>query len=120
MHEITLCQRALAMIEDEALRHHARRVTAVWLEIGAFSCAESSAMDFCFELVCRDTIAEGCQLHVSQQEAKCWCPDCQESVTLISNKVRRCPQCQSDRLQISGDESLQIKRLEIEQETHHV
>ncbi|BDH47709.1 protein HypA [Salmonella enterica subsp. enterica serovar Choleraesuis] len=120
MHEITLCQRALEIIEQQAQLHGAQRITGVWLEVGAFSCVESSAMEFCFELVCRDTIAEGCQLHLSQQDAECWCPECQDYVTLLSSKVKRCPRCQCDRLRISGDESLQIKRLEIEQETQHV
>lgn len=120
MHEITLCQRALEIIEQQAAHHGARRVTGVWLEVGAFSCVESSAMEFCFELVCRETIAEGCQLHLSQQQAECWCPECQQYVTLLSSKVKNCPRCQCTRLRISGDESLQIKRLEIEQEIHHV
>jgi len=37
-------------------------------------------------------------------------------VTLLSQRVRRCPQCQSDMLQIVADDGLQIQRLEIEQE----
>lgn len=37
MHEITLCQRALELIEQQAAQNHATRVTGVWLKIGAFS-----------------------------------------------------------------------------------
>lgn len=47
MHEITLCQRALELIEQQATQHGAKRVTAVWLKIGAFSCVETSALAFC-------------------------------------------------------------------------
>ncbi len=36
MHEITLCQRALELIEQQAAKHGAKRVTGVWLKIGAF------------------------------------------------------------------------------------
>jgi hydrogenase nickel insertion protein HypA len=53
MHEITLCQRALELIEQQATQHGAQRVTGVWLKIGAFSCVETSALSFCFDLVCR-------------------------------------------------------------------
>lgn len=60
MHEITLCQRALELIEQQAVQNHAKRVTGVWLKVGAFSCVETSALTFCFELVCRGTLAEGC------------------------------------------------------------
>ncbi len=57
MHEITLCQRALELMEQQARQHHARRITGVWLKIGAFSCVETSALTFCFDLVCRGTLA---------------------------------------------------------------
>lgn len=53
MHEITLSQRALEIIEQQAQQAGARRVTGVWLKVGAFSCVEASALTFCFELVCR-------------------------------------------------------------------
>lgn len=116
MHEITLCQRALELIEQQAAAHGARRVSGVWLKIGAFSCVESSALRFCFDLVCHGTLAEGCVLHLDEQQAECWCGQCQQYVTLLSQRVRRCPQCHSDRLQIVADDGLQIQRLEIEQE----
>ena len=56
MHEITLCQRALEIVEQQATQHGAKRVTGVWLKVGAFSCVETSAMTFCFDLVCRGTL----------------------------------------------------------------
>ena len=71
MHEITLCQRALELIEQQAVQNHAKRVTGVWLKIGAFSCVETSALTFCFELVCRGTLAQGCELHIEKQRASC-------------------------------------------------
>ncbi|KFX06642.1 hydrogenase nickel incorporation protein [Pectobacterium betavasculorum] len=116
MHELTLCQRAIEIIEQQAQQHGAKKVTAVWLEVGAFSCVETSALDFCFGMVCRSTLAEGCQLHLHQQEAECWCYDCQQSVTLLTIQVRRCPQCQGDNLRIVADDGIQLKRMEIEQE----
>ena len=116
MHEITLCQRALELIEQQAVQHNAKRVTGVWLKIGAFSCVETSALTFCFELVCRDTLAEDCELHIEEQQAECWCEQCQQYVTLLSSKVRSCPQCQSTGLRIVADDGMQIQRLEIEKE----
>lgn len=115
MHEITLCQRALEIIEQQASANGARRVTGVWLKVGAFSCVETEALTFCFDLVCRGSLAEGCTLHIEQQQAECWCESCQEYVTLLTQRVRRCPQCHSDQLQIVADDGMQIQRLEIEE-----
>ncbi|MBS0867142.1 hydrogenase maturation nickel metallochaperone HypA [Enterobacter ludwigii] len=116
MHEITLCQRAVELIEQQARANNAKRVTGVWLQVGAFSCVETSALTFCFELVCRGTLAEGCELHIEEQQAECWCAQCQQNVTLLSSKVQRCPQCQSSELRIVADDGMQIQRLEIEKE----
>jgi len=116
MHEITLCQRALEIVEQQAMQNGAKRVTGVWIKVGAFSCVETSAMTFCFDLVCRGTLAEGCELHVEEQEAECWCEACQQYVQLVSVHVRRCPQCNSDNLRIVADDGLQIQRIEIDQE----
>ena len=98
MHEITLCQRALELIEQQAAKHGAKRVTGVWLKI------------------CRGSVAEGCKLHLEEQEAECWCETCQQYVTLLTQRVRRCPQCHGDMLQIVADDGLQIRRIEIDQE----
>lgn len=111
MHEITLSQRALEIIEQQAQQAGARRVTGVWLKVGAFSCVEASALTFCFELVCRGTLAEGCELHIAEQQAECWCDRCQQYVHLVSQHVRRCPHCNNDQLQIVADDGLQIQRL---------
>ena len=116
MHEITLSQRALEIIEQQAQQAGARRVTGVWLKVGAFSCVEASALTFCFELVCRGTLAEGCELHIEEQQAECWCEHCQQYVTLLSSKVQRCTQCQRTGLRIVADDGMQIQRLEIEKE----
>ncbi|MBZ0058551.1 hydrogenase maturation nickel metallochaperone HypA [Leclercia adecarboxylata] len=116
MHEITLCQQALELIEKQAHQHQAKRVTGVWLRVGAFSCVESSALQFCFELVCRETVAEGCALHLEEQQAECWCQDCKAYVELVTHRVRLCPQCGGANLNIVADDGLHITRLEIEQE----
>lgn len=116
MHEITLCQRALEIVEQQAVANDATRVTAVWLKVGAFSCVEPSAVSFCFELVCRGTVAEGCKLHIEEQKAECWCPECQQYVQILSQHVRLCPQCGSNRLRIVADDGFQIQRIEVIEE----
>lgn len=42
MHELSLCQSAVEIIQQQAEQHGVARVTGVWLEIGALSCVESA------------------------------------------------------------------------------
>ena len=72
MHELSLCQSAVEIIQRQAEQHDVKRVTAVWLEIGALSCVEESAVRFSFEIVCHGTVAQGCDLHIVYKPAQAW------------------------------------------------
>jgi len=113
MHEISMCYSALELIEQQARQHGARKVTGVWLEIGALSCIEESALRFCFESVCQQTLAQGCELHISVRAAIAWCWDCSTAVDVIRHGAG-CPQCGSYNLRIEQGDSLQLKQLAIE------
>ncbi|EPL9571595.1 hydrogenase maturation nickel metallochaperone HypA [Providencia rettgeri] len=113
MHEVSLCQSTLEIIEQQAKQNAVKKVTAVWLEIGALSCVEESAFRFCFDIACRGTVAQGCQLHMVHRPAQAWCWDCSEMVEINSHQSV-CPQCQSLNLKVESGDSLRIKELEVE------
>ncbi len=52
MHELSLCQSAVEIIQQQAEQHGVARVTGVWLEIGA-PCVEERAVRFSFDIACR-------------------------------------------------------------------
>ncbi|MCY0802468.1 hydrogenase maturation nickel metallochaperone HypA [Providencia rettgeri] len=113
MHEVALCQSTVDIIEQQAKLNAVTRVSGVWLEIGALSCIEEGAFRFCFDIACRDTVAEGCQLHVIHTPAQAWCWDCSKMVEVESHQSG-CPQCQSFNLKVENGDSLRIKELEVE------
>jgi len=114
MHEITLCQNAVEIMEQFARKNNARKITAVWMEIGAFSCVEPEAVQFCLELAWRETLAQGCQLHLDTPAAESWCRTCQQDIALLSPNVLICPQCGGRDLRVIAGDGMKIKRIEIE------
>lgn len=114
MHEITLCQNAVEIMQEFGQQNKARRITAVWMEVGAFSCVEPEALKFCFELACRETLADGCELYLDTPPAESWCHECQQDIRLVSPGVLICPQCGSHNLRVVADSGMKIKRIEIE------
>ncbi|MCS3433489.1 hydrogenase maturation nickel metallochaperone HypA [Klebsiella sp. BIGb0407] len=114
MHEITLCQNAVEIMQQFGRQNNARKITAVWMEIGAFSCVEPEAVQFCFELACRETLAEGCELHLETPQAESWCYHCQQEITLLSPSVLLCPICGGRDVRVVADDGMKIKRIEIE------
>ncbi|PVZ87836.1 hydrogenase maturation nickel metallochaperone HypA [Serratia sp. S1B] len=113
MHEISLCLSTMELIEQQARQHGAKRVTAVWLEIGALSCIEEQALRFSFASASRHTLADGCQLRLSYQPAQAWCWDCSASV-YIEQHDAGCPQCGGHTLRVESGESLRLKQIEVE------
>lgn len=113
MHEISLCYSALELIEQQARQHGATRVTEVWLEIGALSCIEEDALRFCFASVCRQTMAEGCQLHIRVLPAQAWCWTCGIQVA-VARHGAGCPLCGGYHLRVENGDELQIKQLAVE------
>lgn len=113
MHELSLCQGALELIEQQARLHHAARVTVVWLEMGALSCIEEGALRFCFTSVCRGTRAEGSRLRLSYQPARAWCWSCSASVEVDQHDAG-CPRCGGHALRVESGDSLRLRQIEIE------
>lgn len=113
MHELSLCLSAMELVEQQARQHGAKRVTAVWLEIGALSCIEEHALRFSFASAARHTLAEGCQLRLEYLAARAWCWSCSMSVQ-IEKHDEGCPQCGGHQLRVESGDSLRLKQLEVE------
>lgn len=112
MHELSLCQSAVEIIQRQAEQHDVKRVTAVWLEIGALSCVEESAVRFSFEIVCHGTVAQGCDLHIVYKPAQ---PGAGiAAVVEIHQHDAQCPICHGERLRVDTGDSLIVKSIEVE------
>lgn len=112
MHELSLCQSAVEIIQRQAEQHDVKRVTAVWLEIGALSCVEESAVRFSFEIVCHGTVAQGCDLHIVYKPAR---PGAGiAAVVEIHQHDAQCPLCHGERLRVDTGDSLIVKSIEVE------
>ncbi|TCP97235.1 hydrogenase nickel incorporation protein HypA/HybF [Cricetibacter osteomyelitidis] len=112
MHELSLCQNMMEIIEQQCRDHNVKQVTDLWVEIGALSCVESSALEFCFEISCKDTVAEGCKLHLIPIAAQAWCWHCKKMVEIQAHHDC-CPICQSPHLQRQSGDELRIREMAV-------
>lgn len=112
MHEMSLCEGILQVLEDQAEAQQYRQVKTVWLEIGALSGVEPSAMQFSYEVVSRGTLAEGSRLEIVELPGTAWCMQCAASVT-IGERHAACPGCGGYQLQVTGGDQMRIRELEV-------
>ncbi|KAF0162779.1 MAG: hydrogenase nickel incorporation protein HypA/HybF [Rhodocyclaceae bacterium] len=112
MHEMSLAEGILQLVEDAARQQEFSRVTAVWLEIGQLSGVEVEAMKFCFDAVTRDSIADGARLEIISLPGTGWCMVCSKTVPM-TEVFGECPQCGSHQMQVTGGTEMRVKELEV-------
>ncbi len=113
MHEMALCESVLQIMEKEAGRQGFSRVKTVWLEIGELSSVEVEAMRFSYEVVTRNSLADGSVLEIVRVPGTAWCMHCGKNVN-IQQRFDACPDCGGYQLQVTGGEEMRIKELEVE------
>lgn len=112
MHEMSICQSLITLIEEQAQAHGAKKVTNVRLEIGRFAGVEPQALQFGFDVVTDRTVAQGAGLEIVDLPGRAWCFDCAKTVDIF-DRLDDCPNCGSARLHITGGNELRIKDLEV-------
>ena len=113
MHEMSLCEGIVQILEQEARNHAFSRVHLVRLEIGDLAGVEIEAMRFGFDVVTRGTLAERATLEIIRQPAIAWCLQCSKRVG-IQQRYDPCPECGSFPLQVVEGDEMRIKDLEVE------
>lgn len=109
---MSLAEGVLQLIEDAAREQQFEKVTAVWLEIGRLSGVEVEAMSFCFDVVTRDSIADGARLEIIALPGTGWCMKCAMTVPM-AEVFGECPQCGGHQLQVTGGTEMRVKELEV-------
>jgi hydrogenase nickel incorporation protein HypA/HybF len=112
MHEMSLAEGMLQLVEDGARRNAAHAVKAVRLEIGALAKVEVDALRFCFDAVTHGTLAEGARLEIVATPGAAWCMPCGERVA-IARLGDACPRCGSYQLQVVAGEAMRVVEIEI-------
>src|ERR1041384_443798 len=104
---------ALTVALDQARKAGASRVLVVRLRIGALSGVVPEALEFAFEALRPDTMADGAQLAIERVPARFWCGACNhefQSDTMYPD----CPDCQRPSGDLRAGREMELASLEIE------
>tara|TARA_R110001583_G_scaffold177418_2_gene332520 strand:- start:22182 stop:22523 length:342 start_codon:yes stop_codon:yes gene_type:complete len=112
MHEMSLCEGILQIIEAEAEKQKFTEVKRVILDVGVLSGVEISALEFSFGIVMQGSVAEKAKLSINSIEAQAWCMQCAKTIT-VKQRYDPCDECGSYQLQVSSGDELKIKELEV-------
>jgi hydrogenase nickel incorporation protein HypA/HybF len=113
MHEVSLIESVIGLVEQERRKQAFGRVNAIRLQVGALSCADPDALRFCFDAVARGTIAEGARLEIDTVPGTGWCAMCQRAM-LLEERFSVCPICGSQSVRMTGGDALRLAEMEVE------
>jgi hydrogenase nickel incorporation protein HypA/HybF len=113
MHEMSLAESVLQIIEDAARQQGFTCVRAVWLEIGQLACVEQESLRFSFDAVMRDSIADQARLEITETAGQGRCAKCSLEMP-VPALYAACPNCGSYEIQVTGGDEMRVKELEVE------
>lgn len=113
MHEVSICESIIDILREQAAAHGATRVRSVRLVIGEMSGVIEDAMRFAFEVVSRDTIAEGAELVIENRPLTARCKGCGGEFH-VQGYAFSCAHCGGPEIEIVSGRELMVEDLELE------
>ena len=123
MHEFSFAYNIFKIAEATAIKHNAKKITEVQLEIGELTLIVPDLLKRSFEMATTGSIAEGAELVIEILPGKIKCRDCgkDSSVTLSEEsyltglQLFQCKHCQSKNTEIIDGKKANIKNVKIQE-----
>jgi hydrogenase nickel incorporation protein HypA/HybF len=113
MHELAVTQSILDISLRHAKEANAKRITDINLIIGQFSSIVDDSVQFYWEIISRDTIAQGSSLHFERVLAEITCNDCGHTFH-PAEKTFECPSCSSFSVRVTKGEEFRVESIDVE------
>ncbi|UCH59445.1 MAG: hydrogenase maturation nickel metallochaperone HypA [Anaerolineales bacterium] len=113
MHELPVTESILEIALRYAGDAQANRITDLYLVIGQLATIVDDSIQFYWDIIARDTIAEGARLHFKRIPTQVKCQDCQLEYKPAELEFT-CPECKSFRVQIVAGNEFYMDSIEVE------
>jgi hydrogenase nickel incorporation protein HypA/HybF len=114
MHEMSLTVSLMDIIFEYARNNHFTKVNAVKLSFGTLSGIEPKALEFAFEVLSKDTLAQGAKLEYEREPIIITCLDCGMD-SEVEEFPSLCPLCKAQEVVLkAGIEELRIVEMDVD------
>lgn len=114
MHELSLTQNLLDIIEEHAASDAFERVNSLRLSYGRLSCIDPGALEFSFSVLARGTRAQGARLMLEALPVVIYCFSCERDFE-IDSFPDSCPHCQGQEILLrAGTEELRLIEMDVD------
>ncbi|HET6489211.1 MAG TPA: hydrogenase maturation nickel metallochaperone HypA [Syntrophales bacterium] len=114
MHELSLVESILQIVDEFAAKEGFARVRALRLSCGKLSSVVPQALSFAFEVQSKGSRAEGAALELDILPAAIHCLACGKDIE-VDHFEAQCPECKGyEVLLVGGTEELKLIELDVE------
>lgn len=114
MHELYVTEQILDITIKHATRAQAHRVTDLYLVLGELSSIVDDSLQFYWDIISQDTVAEGSRLHFDRRPAEFRCRDCNHSY--VPGQDFACPVCKSLSVDVVSGEEFYLDAIDVEEQ----
>ncbi len=116
MHELSVTQGILTVAVEAAQQNGGGQIMAIDLVIGELTSIVDDSVQFYFDILSRETLAEGATLRFQRQPGAATCRDCDHQFEVRAPLAPLCPACDSAHLLVTGGREFYIKSIEVDDE----
>ena len=113
MHELTITENLLEIALRHARKAGANQITDLYLVIGQLSSVVDDSVQFYWDIVAKDTPAEGAKLHFKRIPTEIICLNCNNQYKPVENQMA-CPRCDSISIKIISGEEFFLEAINVE------
>ena len=113
MHELSVTESILEIALRHANQANAKRITNLYLVVGQLASIVDDSVQFYWDIISKDTMADGAILHFRRLPAKLACLDCRHQYS-PSGDGFSCPECHSDHVKVISGEEFFMEAIDVE------
>lgn len=113
MHELSIAQSVVRIVEEEMRKNNANILKTVHLNVGKMSAIVPDSLSFCFEIITRGTSLEGAQLIIDTIPLRIYCRNCSKE-NEIKEYAFSCPGCGNTDIKVITGMDLSVVEIEVE------
>ncbi len=112
MHEMSIAMNIVNIACKEAEKDGASSISNIELDVGKLSGIMIDSLQFCYDSVCKGTLAEDSTLSINELTALAKCKQCNDSFE-IDAFMALCPNCESYEIEILQGRELKLRAVSV-------
>jgi hydrogenase nickel incorporation protein HypA/HybF len=112
MHELSIAQSIIKVVEKSLPVNFIDTVSAVHLSIGILSGIELEALTFAFSIIRKDSLLHSAELEIEIVNGKAVCNKCLQEFE-CNEFGKACPHCNSFSVSITGGKDMKVLRISV-------